>query len=142
MALGSHPTNRWRRWVVLGMVATLIVLAVNAAMSARSPAPARELAQQSYLDRLLPIIQASTQEGMDIAAVRTQALSLGVTTMGNRLQAAATGAAQTLAQVRRLTPPASLQTGHELLVAVLVIRADGAEALRQAIAGAVSGHGS
>ena len=142
MAPGSHPTNRWRRWVVLGMVATLIVLAVNAAMSARSPAPARELAEQSYLDRVLPLIQDSTQEGRDIDTVRTQAPSLGVTTVGDRLQAVSTGAAQTLAQARRLTPPASLQTGHDLLVAALAIRSDGAEALRQAMAGAVSGQGS
>jgi hypothetical protein len=143
MALGSRPTRRrGRQWLAVGLIATIVVLAVNAAMSARSPAPARELAQQSYLDQVLPAIEQSTQEGKDIDTVRTQALTLGATTINSRLQEVTTIADQTLAQVRRLTPPTSLQTAHDLLVATLAIRADGADAFRQAMAGAISGRGS
>jgi hypothetical protein len=143
MALGSRPTRRrGRQWLALGLIATVVVLGVNAAMSARSPAPARELAQQSYLDQVLPAIEQSTQEGKDIATVRTQALTLGAPTVTSRLQEVTASANLTLAQVRRLTPPTSLQVAHDLLVATLAIRADGADAFRQAMAGAISGRGS
>lgn len=143
MALASRPTRRrGRRWLVLGVIATVVVLAVNAAMSARSPAPARELAQQSYLDQVLPAIQQSTQEGRDIDTVRTQAVTLGAPTITSRLQEVSFSANQTLAQIQHLTPPASLQTAHDLLVAALAIRADGADAFRRAMDGAISGRGS
>src|ERR1700694_4993602 len=140
MALASRPTRRrGRRWLLLGILATAVVLAVNAAMSARSPAPARELAQQSYVDQILPAIQQSTQEGRDIETVRTQAVTLGAPTIATRLQQAATAAHQSLLQVRRLAPPSSLRTAQDLLVAALAIRADGADSFRQAMAGAVCG---
>jgi hypothetical protein len=143
MALASRTTRRrGRRWLLLGVFATIVVLAVNAAMSARSSAPARDLAQQSYLDQVLPAIQQSTQEGKDIETVRSQAFHLNATTMADRLQQVATAVHQTLTQVRRLTAPSSLQTAHDLLVATMAIRAEGADAFRQAMAGAISGQGS
>jgi len=141
MALASRPTRwRGRRWLLLGAFATLVVLAVNAAMSARSPTPARELAEQSYLDQILPAIQQSTQEGMDVATVRAQALKLGAATITDRLHQVATSAQRTLAQVRNLTPPRSLQTAHDLLIATLAIRAEGVDGLSAAMAAAMSGH--
>jgi hypothetical protein len=143
MAMGSRPLRRRGRWWLgAGLIATIVVLAVNTAMSARSPAPARELAKQSYLDQVLPAVEQSTQEGKDIDTVRTQALTLGVTTINGRLQEVTANADQTLAQVRRLKPPTSLQTAHDLLVATLAMRADGADAFRRAMAGAISGRGS
>jgi hypothetical protein len=143
MALGSRPTRRrGPRWLIFAVIASVVVLAVNAAMSARSLAPARDLAQQSYLDQVLPVIQQSTQEGKDIATVRTQALKLGAATMATRLQDVTTSAKQTLAQVQRLTPPKALQTAHDLLMATLAIRAEGADAFRVAMSVAISGQGS
>jgi hypothetical protein len=143
MALGSRPTRRrGPRWLMLAVIASVVVLAVNAAMKARSLAPARDLAQQTYLDQVLPAIQQSSQEGKDIVTVRTQALSLGATTMANRLREVTTSANQTLTQVQRLTPPRPLQTAHDLLIATLAIRAEGADAFRQAMVVAISGQGS
>ena len=143
MALGSRPTRRrGPRWLLLAVFASAVVLVVNAAMSARSAAPARDLAQQSYLDQVMPAIQQSTQEGADIETVRAQAHTLGVVTVSSRLQEKATAALQTLQQVRRLTPPKALETAHDLLIATLAIRAEGADAFRQAMSGAISGHGS
>jgi hypothetical protein len=139
MALGSQPTSRWRRWVLLGILASIVVLAVNAAMSARSPGPTRQLAQQSYLDRVLPIVYESNQVGQDIDALRTRALSLGATTVAGRLESVVARARRTLAEAQALAVPAPLQTGHDLLIAALAIRAEGAEAFRQAMAGAISG---
>ena len=60
MALASRPTHRRaRRWLLVGALATVVVLAVNAAIAARSSAPARQLADQNYLDQVSPEMPAS-----------------------------------------------------------------------------------
>jgi hypothetical protein len=140
MALASRLTRQsGRRWLLLGAVATVVVLAVNAAMSARSPAPARQLAQQSYMDQVLPAIQGSTQQGQEIETVRTQALTLSATVITSRINQVAGEAAATLTTVERLKPPKDLQTPHDLLVATMAIRVQATQALSQAMTGALSG---
>lgn len=143
MALGSRPvrpTRRRRRpWLLVGVFGTLVVLAVNAAMSARSPAPARQLAQQSYLDQALPAIQQSTQQGRDINAVRSQALTLSTATIVSHINAVVASTERTLAAVQKLDPPPAVKTAHALLVASLDLRYEGTKALGQAIGTALSG---
>ena len=141
MALASRLTRHsGRRWLLLGAVATVVVLAANAAMSARSPAPARQLAEQSYMDQVLPAIQGSTQQGQDIDSVRAQALTLSATVITSRLNQVAGDAQGTLASVEHLTPPKDDQTAHDLLVATLAIRVQAAQALYQAMTAALSGN--
>src|ERR1700731_755920 len=123
MALASRLSRRsGRRWLLVGAVATVVVLAANAAMSARSPAPARQLAEQSYMDQLLPALQGSTQQGQDINTVRAQALTLGATVITTRLNQTVGEAQGTLTTVEHLTPPKDMQTVHDLVVAALAIR--------------------
>jgi hypothetical protein len=141
MALANRLSRQsGRRWLLLGAVATVVVLAVNAAMSARSPAPARQLAEQSYMDQVLPAIQGSTQQGQDIDSVRAQALTLSATVITTRLNQVVGDAQGTLSTVEHLTPPKDLQTAHDLLVATLAIRVRAAQALAQAMTGALSGN--
>jgi len=142
MALASRPSRRrGRRWLYLAVLVTLVVLAVNAAMSARSSAPARQLAEQSYFDEILPDIQSSTQQGQDIDAVRVAALSYSAATINTRLSQTATAAAQTLNAVQRMTPPKPMRTAHDLLVATLAIRVDAIQALTSAFGAALTpGH--
>jgi hypothetical protein len=121
------------------LLATLLVIAVNAALSARSPAPARQQAEQSYLDQALPAIQQSSQEGLDLGAVRTQALGLSPATIMSHINGVATQAQQTLAVVQKLNPPAPMKTAHALLVAALDIRYTGAKDLSQAVGVALNG---
>jgi hypothetical protein len=125
--------------LLVGVLATVVVLAVNAAMSARSPAPARHLAEQSYLDQVLPSVQDSTRQGRDVTSVRTQALSVGASAITGRLNQVAGEAQQTLSGMQRLTPPRSMQTAHDLLVAALAIRVQGVQALSQLMGDAMSG---
>jgi hypothetical protein len=126
--------------LLAGVLATVVVLAVNAAMSARSPAPARQLAEQSYLDQVLPSVQDSAREGRDIADLRSQALSVSVSTVTGRINQVAAEAQQTLAGMQRLSPPKSMQTAHDLLVAALAIRVQGVQALSQVMGDVMSGH--
>ena len=140
MALASRPTHRRaRRWLLVGALATVVVLAVNAAIAARSSAPARQLAEQNYLDQVSPLIQDSTQQGRDIDALRTQAVTLSGTTIIDRLDQLVASTAQSFAAIRRIAPPSSMDTAHDLLVATMAVRADSAKSLRQAIANALGG---
>ena len=143
MALGSRPVRTTRRrgrpWLFFAVLATLLVIAVNAALSARSPAPARQQAEQSYLDQARPAVQASSQEGLDLANVRSQALTLSPTTITSHINEVATQAQQTLAAVEKLNPPPAVRTAHALLVASLDIRYTATKELSQAITTALSG---
>jgi hypothetical protein len=121
------------------VLASLVVIAVNAALSARSPAPARQQAQQSYLDQALPAIQQSSQEGLDLSDVRAQALNLSAATMLSHVNGVATQARQTLNAVQKLNPPAPAKTAHALLVAALDIRYEATKALGPALSAALSG---
>src|SRR5580704_10795367 len=134
MALASRLSRRSGRWwLLVGAVATVVVLAADAAMSARSPAPARQLAEQSYMDQVLPAIQGSTQQGQDIDSVRAQALTLAATVITSRLNQVVGDAQGTLSTMEHLTPPKDMQTIHDLLVATLAIRVQAAQALTQAM---------
>jgi hypothetical protein len=126
--------------LLVGVLATVVVLAVNAAMSARSPAPARQLAEQSYLDQVLPSVQDSAREGRDIADLRSQALSVSGSTVTGRINQVAAEAQQTLAGMQRLSPPKPMQTAHDLLVAALAIRVQGVQALSQVMGDVMSAH--
>jgi len=140
MALASRPLRQsGRRWLLVGVLATVVVLAVNAAISARSPAPARQLAEQSYMDQVLPAIQGSTQQGQDIDSVRAQALTLSATVITTRLSQVVGDAQATLNTVEHLTAPKDMQTAHDLLVATLAIRVHAAQALSQAMTVTLSG---
>jgi hypothetical protein len=140
MALASpRHRQRRRRWLVIGVMGTVVVLAVNAAMSARSPAPARQLAGQSYLDQVLPAVERSTQQGLDVDAVRTQATQLGGAAITRRLGVVANDAHQASLAVRRVGAPSSLRTAADLLIATMAIRDTAAQALRDAMAQALSG---
>jgi hypothetical protein len=120
-------------------MATLVVLALNAAMHARSPGPARQLAGQSYLDQVLPIVEQSNQQGQDINAVRTQAVQLGGEEIDRRLKQTASGAHQAALSVRRVDAPSTVRTAADLLIAVLSIRDMAAQSLQAAMASAMSG---
>src|SRR5690242_13787397 len=78
MALaGRRPQRRRRRWVLLGLVLTLIVLAVNAAVSSRSGKQADRQAILGYVDTVRPLVDRSSQEGSELADLRNQAITLG-----------------------------------------------------------------
>jgi hypothetical protein len=107
-------------------------------MSARSPGPVRQQAEQSYMDQALPAIQQSTQQGLDIDTVRSQALSLSPATILSHIDEVVSETKATLTAVEKLNPPAAVKNAHSLLVTALDMRYAGTEALRQALATALS----
>lgn len=142
MAWGSRPARSTRRrgrpWLFFAVLATLLVLVVYAALAARSPGPIRQQAQQAYLDQALPAIQQSSQQGLDVAAVRSQTVTLSSATMISHISSVLAQTQQTLAAVEKLKPPPPDQTAHSLLVAALDLRVSGTKGLSQALGTALS----
>jgi hypothetical protein len=138
MALvGRRPGRHRRRWIVLGVVLTVVVLGVDAAVSSRSDAPARQQATLAYLDTVRPLVERSTQEGTDLADVRANAISLGRDGIGRRLDRVSRDADGVLSESRKLDPPSTLREANELLLATFAIRSKAAGTMRQALSDAL-----
>ena len=134
MALaGRRPGRRHRRWIALGVVLTVAVLAVDAAVSSRSNGPARQQAALAYLDGVRPLVERSNQQGADLTDVRTNAISLGRDGIGRRLDRVSRDADNVLRESRRLSPPPTLRDANDLLIATFAIRAKAAGTMRQAL---------
>src|SRR3954454_6788612 len=134
MALaGRRPSRRRRRWIALGVVLTVAVLAVEAAVSSRSDGPARRQAALAYLDGVRPLVERSNQQGADVADGRANATSLGREAIGRRLDRVSRDADNVLRESRRLAPPQTLRDANDLLVATFAIRAKATSTIRQAL---------
>src|SRR5438270_8620296 len=113
MALAPRRRRSRRpRWLLLGVLLTFAVLAVNAAFSARSKAPARRLAELAYLDDVRPLVVRSTSEGADLEQVRQGAAKLGRPAVDHRLQQIEADATAVQRDVEAASPPASLRNAH------------------------------
>ena len=131
--VGRRPGRRRRRWIVLGLVLTLVVLGVDAAVSSRSGGPARQQAVLAYLDNVRPLVERSNLQGADLADVRTNAITLGRDGIGGRLDRVSREADAVLRDGRRLAPPTTLRDADDLLVATFAIRSKAAATMRQAL---------
>lgn len=138
MALdGRRPRRRGRRLVLVAFVLTLVVLAINAAVSSRSSGTVRRQATLAYADSVRPLVEQSTQAGADVADVRNGAVTLGRDGVDRRLERVARGSDTVLQAARSLKTPAEARNAHDLLVAVLAIRSQAALAVRQGFADAL-----
>lgn len=138
MALdGRRPRRRGRRLVLIAFVLTLVVLAINAAVSSRSSEPVRRQQLLAYADSVRPLVDQSTQEGADVLDVRGNATTLGRDGVDRRLERVARAADDVLGSARRIKPPSETRDAHDLLVAALAIRAQATHALRQGFSDAL-----
>ena len=123
MALSPRRRRRGRpRWLRVGLVATAVVLVVNATFSG-SESPSRRLAQLAYLDDVRPHIDSSTGQGSAVEEVRNDAGGLGRQGVSRRLARVTREADEVLTAVRAADPPEPLETAHSMLVATVAIRA-------------------
>jgi len=138
MLVASRRQRRRRPWLVLAAFVTLVVLAVNAAISARSPGQSRRLAQLAYLDRVRPQVQRSTEQAAEVSDVRARAATLGRDGVTRRMERVAREAGQVLVAVLDVSPPRSLRVAHSLLVSTAAMRARAAATLRDAMTAALA----
>lgn len=138
MALAPRRRRGRRpRWLLVGLVATVIVLLVNAAFTS-SDNPSRRLAQLAYLDEVRPQLEASTAQGASISQVRSDAATIGRDGMKRRMARVVRDADAVVAAVRKADPPSSLATAHSILVATVAIRARVARALAEGLDAALT----
>lgn len=134
MALGARRRRRRKPWWVLfALVLSLVVLLVNAAVSARSKGPSRRLAELAYLDQVRPLVERSTEQGAELHQVRTDASKLGRAGVNRRLDRVYDDAQAALRGVRGTAPPATLRTQHSLLVSTLALRLHATATARAAL---------
>lgn len=137
MALAARRRRRKPWWLLFAVVLTLVVLLVNAAVSARSKAPAQRLAELAYIDEVRPLVERSTEQGADLHQVRTSAAKLGRAGVNRRLDKVHQDATAALQGVRATEPPGTLTTQHSLLVATLALRVHATAAVRDALSQAL-----
>ena len=109
MALVSRSARRGgvgRRWLLIGVVITLFVLLIDASLHSRSPGPDNELATGAWVDRVVPLVTVSTEQGQQLAAIWTNGRPdprfFGLSA---ELDQIATGAADAYQQAAALRPP-------------------------------------
>ena len=117
---------------MLALALTLIVLAVNTAVSSRSGKQADRQAMLGYVDSVRPLVDRSTQEGSELADLRNQAVTLGRDGIERRVDRVQREAAALLNEGRQLRPPKSARDAQDLFIAALAIRARAATSLQQA----------
>jgi hypothetical protein len=136
MALASRSARgggAGRRWLLIGVIITLLVLLIDAALQSRSPAPGQQLAAGAWIDRVLPIVTTSTSEGQQIAGIWNDALQTPATSLSAQLDQVAAGSAGAYKEVVALHPPVNLAGAAGLLEACLLTRSQAASALRAAL---------
>ncbi|HEV7888090.1 MAG TPA: hypothetical protein VGO92_11070 [Acidimicrobiales bacterium] len=133
MALAARRRRRRKPWLLFAVLLTLVVLLVNAAVSARSKGPSRRLAELAYLDEVRPLVERSTEQGAELRQVRTDAAKLGRALANRRLDKVHQDAESALRGVRGTAPPATLRTQHSLLVATLALRAHATMTVQSAL---------
>jgi hypothetical protein len=136
MALASRSARRsdaGRRWLLIGVVLTLVVLLIDAALQSRSPGPGQQLAAGAWIDRVLPIVTTSTAEGQQITRIWSNGLQTPPSALSAQLDQLAAGSARAYQQVVALHPPSSVAGAAGLLEASLLTRSQAATSLRAAL---------
>ena len=129
---------RRRRWIVVGVVASALVLAINAVAQSQGRDTALRIETISYLDEVRPEVERSNTLGAELADLRERATELGRATVSERLQRVGVEALEGVRSVEEADPPVQLRTNHSLLVAALAIRARSADTIRRTIGEALN----
>ncbi|MDQ6837168.1 MAG: hypothetical protein M3137_02180 [Actinomycetota bacterium] len=136
MALASRSPRRdgGRKLLVAGIIITLVVVVIDASLKSRSPTVAPRLAATAWVDRVLPIIEASTTQGQEIQQVRnTGVTSVSASSITSQVNQAATAARRSYQQLSALRAPDQLVGAAGLLEACLLVRSQAAAAMAGAL---------
>jgi hypothetical protein len=136
MALaGRHRRARaGGRWIIAGVIITLVILLIDASLHSRSESPRQELATGSWVDQILPLIGQTNQQAQQLDTVWAHAMTMSAATVTSEVSQVATGAASTYEQAAAVRPPTTLAGASGLLDASLLARSKAAAAIRSAIA--------
>lgn len=136
MTLAGLPSRRrgaGLRWITIGVVATILILLIDASLKSKSPTPARRLAVGAWIDQALPAITSSTAQGQVIAGIWSGGLSRSGPAIAALIDGAAAKSASDYAAVSKLDPPSSLGGAAGLLEASLLARSEAASTVQQVL---------
>jgi len=119
---------------LLGLILTLATLLVSVVASAGSDGPARRYSEQSYLDRLRPLVERSTEQGVELSRTRSQALRIGRDVVQRQLVRVAQDARAVSDEVQGIDSPKSLSMVRSVLVTTVAVRARAAAAAQEGFA--------
>lgn len=134
MALAGRSTRRGAgaRWLIIGVVITLLVLLIDASLHSRSTGPQQQLAAGAWVDRVLPVISESNTEAVRVRQLWAGALKMKAASVTSEIDQIAAGANGAYRTVVGLRPPASLAGAAGLLEACLLARSQATTALQRA----------
>ena len=123
MALAGRSARRGGtgvRWLAIGVVITLLVLLVDASLHSRSVTEGEGLVAGTWIDRVLPIVAVSTEEGQQLAQFWANGLHLSGSIIASELQQLTSGSATAYQDLVKLRPPINLAGASGLLEACLL----------------------
>lgn len=132
MALAGRSTRRGAgtRWLIIGVVITLLVLLIDASLHSRSTAPGQQLAAGAWVDRVLPVISESNTDGSRLKQLWSGALTMKAPAVSAEIDQLAAGAQNSYRTVVSLRPPAQLAGAAGLLEASLLARSQAMVSLK------------
>ncbi|MEO7837562.1 MAG: hypothetical protein ABIS21_07985 [Acidimicrobiales bacterium] len=136
MAFAPRRRRHRPRWILVGVLVSLMALVVGVCFSSRSKGPAKRLAGLVYVDQVRPHVDASIRQGTDVVLIRDTAAALGPDGIRRNMERVRRDAATGLRGVRRIDPPFEFATTHSLLVSTMLLRSRAASTMTAAFAAA------
>ena len=136
MTLAGLPSRRRGtgfRWITIGVVATVLILLVDASLKSRSATPTRQLATGAWVDQVLPVISASTGDGQVLASIWSGGLSRSGPSIASAVDSVAANSAAEYATLSKLNPPSGLVASAGLLEASLLARSQAASIVEKVL---------
>jgi hypothetical protein len=142
MALAGRSTRQGgggSRVLIVAVVLTLVVLLIDASIKSKSPTSAQRLSGQAWIDQTLPLIQASTEQGQQLNAVRQNGLTMSASVISSQVKQTAAAAATTYRSAEKLVPPSDFGSAGGFLDACLLLREQAAATFAQSLVSTLSG---
>ncbi len=143
MALAGRSPRRsgggGRRLLIVAVVLTLLVLLIDASIKSRSPVTLQTLGEQAWVDRVLPVVTQSTEQGQQINLIRSGGTQMQAGAITASLNQTASSAMRVYRTVAALKPPPVVAGSNGLLEACLLVRANAAASLAKAMNAELSG---
>jgi hypothetical protein len=119
----------------------LLVLLVDASLHSRSVTEGEGLVAGTWIDRVLPIVAVSTEEGQQLAQFWANGLHLSGSIIASELQQLTSGSATAYQDLVKLRPPINLAGASGLLEACLLARSEAMATLQGVFSKAIGAVG-
>jgi hypothetical protein len=135
MALAGRPPRRGAagfRWLAAGIVLTLFVLLIDAALKSSSPALERQVSAGAWLDEVLPAVSSSNAQGQVLSEIWAKGPGQSPAVVAEEVSQVQSQAKSLYQQMSGVRPPPELAGPSGLLLACLLARAEAASSMAKA----------